>query len=120
MYGVLVWAAMFFTLLLSGINLGSSFGMMAQVTRPRAEAVAGDQLSADAQRRRAEMQARGEQLLSEMNPAAVAWWAFAGMALSVLAAIGGSVAGAGPEPGFRWVFARRTRPEGRAATPQPA
>jgi len=120
-YGVLVWAALFFTLLLSGINLGSSFGMMAQVTRPRAEAVAaGSPPAADAERRRAEMQARGERLMSEMDPVAVAWWAFAGMALSVLAAIGGSVVGAGPDHGLRWAPVRRPQSEAGAAAPQPA
>jgi hypothetical protein len=118
-YGVLVWAALFFTLLLTGTNMGGSLGMMAQLSQaPTAESAAAAPLSPDAQRRLDEMRARGEQLVSEMNPAAVAWWAFAGMALSVLAAIGGSVVGAGPEMTFRRVF--RREPAGPVVTPRPA
>jgi hypothetical protein len=119
-YGVLVWAALFFTLLLTGVNMGGSLGMMAQAARtPQAEAAAGAQLSSpEAQQRREEMRARGEQMMAEMNPAAVAWWAFAGMALSVLASIGGAIAGAGPELYFRRAF--RREPETQVVAPRPA
>jgi hypothetical protein len=119
-YGVLVWAALFFTLLLGGINMGGSLGMMAQAARtPQAEAAAAPAVSSpEAQRRREEMQARGEQLISEMNPATVAWWSFAGMALSVLASIGGAITGAGPELYFRRAF--RREPAAPAVAPRPA
>jgi len=112
-YGVLVWAALFFTVLLSGINLGGSFGMMAQVARPtgaEASRPTPEELS-----RRDAIRARGEQMVADMNPVAVAWWAVGGMALSVLAAIGGSVAGAGPELTFRRVLLGQ--PDERATQP---
>ena len=58
--------------------------------------------------------------MQSMNPVAVAWWAFAGMALSVLAAVGGAVVGAGPELTW-WRAPSRVPPEGRVAVvPQPA
>lgn len=106
-YGVLVWAALFFTVLLSGINLGGNFGMVAQVARPTAADVTP---SPDDQRRRDAILARGEQVVSEMNPVAIAWWAVGGMVLSVLASIGGACAGAGPELTFRRVLLGEPRP----------
>ncbi|HEY1189246.1 MAG TPA: hypothetical protein VGE74_16460 [Gemmata sp.] len=42
--------------------------------------------------------------------AQAAWWSFAGVLLSLLAAIGGSVLGAGPNPAFGGVLFRRTDP----------
>lgn len=120
-HGVLVWAAFFFTALLTGSNLGGNFGMMSQVTRtPAGEAVASGPPSAEQQRRADEIRARGEQLASEMNPVAVAWWAFAGMALSVLAAIGGAAVGTGRELTFWWVPARTRTEERVVVAPQPA
>lgn len=119
-YGVLLWAAFFFTLLLTGMNLGGSFGQMAQIARqPGAESRSADRpaqesSSTQEQTRRDEVRARGEQIMAEMNPVALAWWAFAGMALSVVAAIGGAVTGSGPGLEFRRVFGGQ--PEGRLAT----
>jgi hypothetical protein len=118
-HGVLVWAALFFTMLLTGINMGGSFGMMSQVTRTADTEVVVIAPSPEQQRRADEIRARGEQLVSEMNPVAVAWWAFAGMALSVLAAVGGAVVGSGPELTFRRAPAR-VETERRVVTPQPA
>jgi len=122
-YGVVLWGALFFTVLLSGINLGGSFGMVAQVARPTAADVTP---SPDDQRRRDAVLARGEQLVSEMNPVAIAWWAVGGMVLSVLASIGGACVGAGPELTLRRVLlgeprpVRSSVPTTTGAMPQPA
>jgi len=123
-YGVLVWASLFFAVLFSGINLGGSFGMVAQVARPTAAEVSRPP-TADDIRRRDEILARGEQMVNEMNPVAIAWWAVGGMALSVLAAIGGACAGAGPELTLRRVILGEPRPvraqvPTTTAMPQPA
>jgi len=110
-YGVLLWAALLFTMLLTGMNLGGSFSQMTQVVRPpaaevRTTAQTPEELAL-AEKRRELVLARGEEFLSEMNPAVMAWWAFGGMVLSVLAAVAGAITGCGPE----LVFRRRTRIE---------
>jgi hypothetical protein len=51
--------------------------------------------------------------MAEMDPVALAWWAFAGMVASVLAAIAGAITGSGPQLAFRWF--RGLRPERRLA-----
>lgn len=113
-YGVLLWAAFFFTLLLTGMNLGGTLGQLAEVTQQaRVDPAAQGISPAEAQRRRDAVQARGEQWVSEMNPVELSWWAFGGMAASILAAIGGAVAGSGPGLEFRRVF--ESQPEGRLA-----
>jgi hypothetical protein len=114
-YGVLLWAALFFVMLLTGTNLGSNFGLMPRVAQqPGAVArPAPDLAAANAQGPGAEALARGEQLVADMDPVALAWWSFGGMVLSVLAAIAGSVLGAGPELVFRPFV--RDEPAGRVA-----
>jgi hypothetical protein len=99
-------------MLLTGTNLGSNFGLMPRaaqqpgvesgaVARPAPDLAATGPL------------ARGEQLVADMDPVALAWWSFAGMVLSVLAAIAGSVLGAGPEVVLRRFV--RDEPAGRVA-----
>jgi hypothetical protein len=106
-YGVLLWAGLFLVFLVTGLNIGSNLALMPDVTRPAtAEArpsnrPAQDTSTAEAQRRRDEVMARGERLVSDMNPSSLAWWAFAAMTLSLLAAIAGSLTGAGPHLVFR-------------------
>jgi Uncharacterized protein conserved in bacteria (DUF2188) len=121
-YGVLLWSALFFTVLLTGLNAGNTFGLVAQAAQQQpAPAVAAapgqDAAAANVQRVREQTLARGDQWVADMDPAKLAWWSFAGMALSLLAAIGGSVVGAGPELVFRQFV--RDEPAGRVAV-QPA
>jgi len=115
-YGVLLWAALLFTILLTGMNLGGSFSQMAQVVRPPAAEVRTAEPTpeelARAEKRRELVLGRGEELLSRMDPAVLAWWAFGGMLLSVLAAVAGSITGCGPEV----VFRRRTHDEPQRRT----
>ena len=119
-YGVLVWGALFATLLLTGLNVGGTLAMLGQPNRTGAEPTAATPAQIDAQRRADAVATRGEQLVADMNPTAVAWWAFAGTALSVLAAIGGGLAGAGPEIVLRTREARERTEGARAVTVQPA
>lgn len=109
-YGVLLWAAFFFALLVTGINLGGSVGQMAQIIRPsNVEVRAADRAApkvslTEPQGRRAELLAPGEQLLAELDPVPLTWLAFGGMVFSVLAAILGALVGAGPALEFRHFF----------------
>jgi len=120
-YGVILWAAFFFVLLLTGMNLGSSVGQMANLPGPGIEARPAqvtDVGPAQAQVRRDEIRARAEQLMAEMNPVALTWLAFGGMTLSVFAAVGGALTGAGPGLAFRRLF--HEEPESRLVVEKPA
>jgi hypothetical protein len=115
LYGMALWATFFVLVTLTGINLGSSYALTTQVGRSPVAALTerpGEALSADAQRRRDEMAARGEQLIAETSAPAMAWWALIGTLLSVAASVGGAVVGAGPEVLLR----RFRRPEAPATT----
>jgi hypothetical protein len=108
-YGVLVWAALFAVLVFSGLSIGGNFGLMPYTTQPGDERVAQGPAPIDAQNRRDEVMARGERLISEMDPTSLAWWAFGAMALSLLAAVAGGLAGAGPKLVFRRRVVHPTR-----------
>ena len=129
--GVMVWGVLCFALVVSGSNLASTVGMIGLSSRPAGPAAAENRPAttaaeatvqataretADAAPTADAVAARGDELVANMNPTAVAWWAFAGTALSVLAAIGGGLVGAGPV--FR-VREARAEPAGRTAV-QPA
>jgi len=108
-YGVLLWAACFFVVVVTGTNLGGNFSQMSAATRaPVVEVRTADRPASDAaakaEAKADEVRARSEALVSDMNPAALAWWSFGVMVLSILAAIGGALSGAGPELGFRRFF----------------
>jgi hypothetical protein len=117
-YGVILWAACFFVMLVTGLNMGGNFGQVAVAARASGvEARVVDRAepgtaAADAQRRADEVRARGEELVSDMRPATLAWWSFGVMVLSILAAIGGAISGCGPEFGFARFFPGQ--PDGRA------
>jgi len=97
-YGVLVWGTMFFVLAAGGLSFASS-GLRA--LGPTAIA------SVDAQRMKQELgltaqQAERYDVLGRENRTSpdakkLAWWTFAGIAFSLLSAIAGGIAGAGPE-----------------------
>jgi hypothetical protein len=104
-YGVVLWAGFFFLLLMTGMNVGGSLGQMSLVARPavaeaRPDATAQTPARAEAQAKAQEVTSQTEYLISDMKPAALAWWAFGAMVLSLLAAVGGSVVGSGPEFAF--------------------
>jgi hypothetical protein len=117
-YGIIVWGVMFAMLLwlmAGGIRIGFN-AVMGVMNAPAAGAMASrlsdDELRAagftqeqvDSLRGQFErLRARAQNLPNEMraaaqspNTSAAAWWTFAGIALSMLASIGGALAGSGP------------------------
>ncbi len=116
-YGVVLWAGFFFLLLMTGLNAGGSLGQMSLVARPavaeaRTDGTAQTPARAEAQAKAQEVTSQTEYLVSDMKPATMAWWAFGAMVLSMLAAIGGSLVGSGPE----FVFFRTGPPAVRPTT----
>jgi len=117
-YGVLVWATMLLLLLGGGLGLGygayaglrSDNGAQAGVDRDvlkRQINLTDDQYAA--------LGRSNEAQATRADARNVAWWTFAGAGLSLLAAIGGGLAGAGPEFAARWRTRRETTP---AVVPQ--
>ena len=106
LYGVILWAGFFFLVTLAGVNIGGSVGQMSLLGRPTTVAEAPQpprtEAQEKAQAKAEEVANRTEMVVADMKPATMAWWAFGVMVLSMLAAVGGSVVGAGPE----FVFSR--------------
>lgn len=114
-YGILVWGTMLLILLGGGLGLG--YGAYAGLRSDNARA----SVDTDAMKRElnlSDQQAAQYANLVKANPSigekaspqSVAWWTFAGAGLSLLAAIGGGLAGAGPEFAARWRTRRETTP----------
>jgi hypothetical protein len=114
-FGALVWGTSFILLAAGGLSFASS-GL---------RALGPTAATADTQRIRQELgltaqQAERYDVLARdarATPEAekLAWWTFAGVAFSLLSAIAGGVAGAGPE-----LELRRTREPAPALVPRPA
>jgi hypothetical protein len=120
-YGVVLWGVAFATILWatgSVLRTGGTLAVgSANVAASGVESMPGGWEQAahraglnDAQvaRMRAEMPTAAR---ARDASAQAAWWSFAGVALSLAAAIGGAVMGAGPNPAFGGVLFRRTTPE---------
>jgi hypothetical protein len=111
LYGVILWGVVFATLVIlmgSGIQLG--FQSLLSITISPAVGIVTERLTeqdlqqagltreqiervqARAQNLPAELRARGK----EPRSVAAAWWTFGGILLSMLTAVAGSLAGAGP------------------------
>ena len=121
-YGVLVWATMLLLLLATGLGLGVGFFAGARdVGRSgdpvaAAEALAPELSPADRPAERdPTVSQRGQGLAGKVSPVGLAWWTFGGVVLSILAAVGGSLAGAGPE-----LVLKRFRGRRVAAVARPA
>jgi hypothetical protein len=120
-YGVVLWGAAFAMILWatgSILRTGSTLAVgSANVAATGVETVPANW--EQAARRAGMTEAQITQMRAEMPTAAraqdvsaqAAWWSFVGSALSLAAAIGGAVAGAGPNPAFGGVLIRRTTPE---------
>ncbi len=112
-YGVLVWGATFAMLFLAGNSVSAGLFSVLQPTAQTASnnngGGAGDQAQPGANgEQQAKAQAamdKARSLPAELSPTGMAWWTFASLVLSLLAAVGGSLVGAGPEPMF--FFRRR-------------
>ena len=104
-YGVLVWATALLLLLATGVGLGVGFfagardlGRPAGPTVVTAESMKQELGLNDQQAEKyAAVVQRGQGLSGSVSPVGLAWWTFGGVVLSIMSAVGGSVAGAGPE-----------------------
>jgi hypothetical protein len=125
-YGVLVWGTMMLFLLIGGFGLGvGSLAGVRQVSANNNAVAAGDNdmfrqmgvTLTPAQEQQIAAYREKQNLNVNVDPKAVAWWTFAGVALSLLAAIAGGYVGSGPELGWR----RTTEPRATAVVvPRPA
>lgn len=104
-YGIVVWGVLFSVLLFlaaGGVNLGMSAMMgTATVSNPQAQAgqlTEGLNLSEE---QMTQFQENFEGALQTGSAAGAAWWTFAGMLLSMIAAVGGAIVGAGPHLALR-------------------
>lgn len=101
-YGVLVWGTVLMLISIGGLSLGTNYLDSGRQTTAASQVTAAQmtqELGLNEQQA-----ARYNQVMQETRTTNVAetaesfaWWTFAAMALSLLAAIGGGIAGAGPE-----------------------
>lgn len=120
MYGTVLWGAAFAMILwATGSVLRTGTTLTVGSANVAANAAAGSGNWEQAARRANLSDAQINQMRAQM-PAAervqdvsaqAAWWSFAGVAVSLLAAIGGAMASAGPNPAFGGVIFRRTSPQ---------
>lgn len=119
MYGTVLWGAAFAMILWV---TGSVLRTGATLAVGSANVAAPANLPADweqAARRANLTEAQINQMRADLPPATrvqdvsaeAAWWSFAGILLSLGAAVGGAVASAGPRPMFGGAIFRRTTPE---------
>jgi len=107
-YGVLVWGTMLMFLIVGGVGLG--VGTLAGLRQATPEAVASGDSEAmkrdlgwsdqQVQAYNAYVQ-KGREIAHQSDPRALAWWTFATVLVSLLAAMGGGYLGARPELGWR-------------------
>jgi hypothetical protein len=121
MYGTVLWGAAF-ALILWATGTVLRTGTTLAVGSANVAATAGPNTPAgweQAARRAGLTEQQINQMRAELPPAArvqdvsaeAAWWSFAGVILSLAAAVGGAVASSGPNPAFGGVIFRRTTPE---------
>jgi hypothetical protein len=113
MYGVILWGTLFtmlIALMVGGVRMGLT-GVVALGTNPHITQTAEREVNRQAvpPREMAE-QARSEirDLATSEQATQAAWWSFGGILLSMIAAVGGAVAGAGPTLVLQRVFVRQT------------
>jgi hypothetical protein len=114
-YGVLVWGTTFLVLAAGGLSFASS-GLRAlgpTAAAPDTQRVRQDLGLTAQQAERYDV--LGREVRTSPDAQTLAWWTFAGVAFSLLSAIGGGVAGAGPE-----LYLRRGREPAPVLVPHPA
>lgn len=101
-YGILVWGTMVALILMGGLGLGSAAALRATAS-PVSPAVSPDRvkqelaLSDQQAQRYSAMVQESTTLVPDADAKQAAWWTFVAVALSLLSAVGGGIAGAGPE-----------------------
>lgn len=109
-YGIVLWGFLFAlttALATTGTNLGlNALNVFSGNSSTRAAVPNLDDLGLS-DRQTTEVQKRFSEAAPSVSPQAAAWWGFAGIILSMAAAIGGSVAGAGPTLVLRQIRERR-------------
>jgi len=111
-YGIVLWGFLFAlttALATTGTNLGlNALNVFSGNSGARAAVPNLDDLSGKVDRPTlTEIRRRYEDATPEISARAAAWWGFAGIILSMAAAIGGSIAGAGPTLVLRQIRERR-------------
>ena len=123
MYGTVLWGAAFAMILWatgSVLRTGATVAVgSANVAATAANAATSPADWEGAARQAGLTDAQVQQMRAQMpsaerardTSASAAWWSFAGIALSLAAAIGGAVMSSGPNPAFGGVTVRRTTAE---------
>jgi hypothetical protein len=120
MYGTVLWGAAFALILWatgSVLRTGTALAVSSANVAANAPATPADWERVA--RRAGVTDAQINQMRAEMQSEArvqdvstqVAWWSFAGVVVSLLAAVGGALLSAGPSPAFGGFIYRRTAPE---------
>lgn len=121
LYGAVLWGFMF-ACMMALATAGTAIGAAALVNTEATGA--GDALLSEEMLRKANLSESQiadvranvqEARAGDLSPTMAAWWAFASGALSLAAAIGGSILGCGP--GFGYYFTRRTTTRTTVAHP---
>lgn len=116
-YGVILWGVVFAMIVwMSGSVLRAGFGGALRAANVVGEAAPADMNWQAAAREAGFTQQQINQIRAEIPNASriqeysteAAWWSFAGLLISLGAAIGGALLGAGPRPFFRIGFAGTT------------
>jgi hypothetical protein len=119
LYGTVLWGASFAMILwATGTVLQTGATLAVGSANVATTAVTQSGGWEDAARRANLNEAQIAQMRNQMPAAGrvqhvtaeTAWWSFGGIALSMLAAVGGAVASAGPNPAFGGVIFRRSGP----------
>lgn len=113
-YGLLVWATTFAIMTVAGTSLGIGMGSwVQQVNRYGEEGLTPSEMqdrlgwNDDQTQKYAQLYSKSGDLQTNMSLTAMAWWTVGATLLSILAAVGGAIVGAGPELVLRRIRERR-------------